>query len=73
MSTTIRISFKNRRFLRLKPAFLADKTIVFSAKNHRFLREKAQNEAVSIFVCFSKNRFYAMQTWQIVTFNFLFR
>ena len=66
-------NFKNHRFLRLKPAFLADKTAFFSAKNHRFLREKARNEAVSIFVCFSKSRFYAIQTLQIVAFHFLFR
>ena len=38
MPTKIGIIFKNRRFLRLIPTFLADKTDVFSIKNQRFLR-----------------------------------
>ena len=73
MPTKTRISFKNRRFLRLKPTFLADKTVVFSIKNHRFLKEKARNEACCCFFRFSKRRFYAMLTWQIIVFRFLFR
>ena len=38
MPTKIGISFKNRRFLRLIPTFLANETDVFSIKNQRFLR-----------------------------------
>ncbi len=72
MSTTIRISFKNRRFLRLIPTFLADETAVFCIKNHRFLKGKARNDAVFFFSCFSKIWFYAIQTWQIIVFGFLF-
>ena len=49
-----RISFKNCRFLKLIPLFLADETIVFSIKNHRFLREKARNEAIFNSCQFSK-------------------
>ena len=43
MYTTRRISFKNRRFLKLIPTFLADETAVFIIKNRRFLSEKAWN------------------------------
>ena len=43
MPTEIGISFKNRRFLMLKPTFLDAKTDVFLRKNHRFLNEKAWN------------------------------
>jgi len=43
MPTKIEINFKPRRFLTLKPTFLADKTVVFCIKNHRFLNEKAWN------------------------------
>ena len=70
MPTKIGISFKNRRFLRLIPTFLADETAAFSAKNRRFLREKAWNETVFSTCRFSKMRFYAMQTWQIIAFIF---
>ena len=49
-----RIIFKNRCFLKMKPPFLADETIVFSIKNHRFLREKARNEAIFNSCRFSK-------------------
>ena len=73
MPIKIRISFKNRRFLVLKPPFLADTTILFSVKNRRFLREKAWNEAGFSFCRFLKMRFYAMRTWQIIDFAFLFR
>ena len=73
MPTKREISFKNRRFLRLIPTFLADETAVFCIKNHRFLREKARNEAVFFPCRFAKMRRYAMQTWQIVVFDFLFR
>ena len=73
MLAKIRISFKNRRFLRLKPTFLADKTVVFSIKNHRFLKEKARNEAVFSACRFSNTRGYAMLTWQIIIFIFLVR
>ena len=38
MPTKIGISFKNRRFLRLIPTFLADETDVFSIKNRCLLR-----------------------------------
>ena len=38
MPTKIGISFKNRRFLRLIPTFLANETDIFSIKNQRFLR-----------------------------------
>ena len=55
MSTKIRVSFKNRRFLILKPPFLADKTALFSVKNHRFLREKGRNEPAFSSCWFSKN------------------
>ena len=54
MSTKIRIIFKNRRFLILKPPFLADKTAIFSVKNHRFLREKGRNEPAFSSCWFSK-------------------
>ena len=54
MCTEIGISFKNCRFLKLIPPFLADETIVFSIKNHRFLREKARNEAIFNSCWFSK-------------------
>lgn len=60
MNIKKRINFKKCRFLRLKPAFLADKTAVFSIKNDRFLREKARNEACFCFVRLSKTWFYAM-------------
>ncbi len=73
MPIKIRISFKNRRFLVLKPPFLVDKTAFFSVKNRRFLREKAWNEAVLSFSQFFKTRFYVMCTWQIIDFTFLFR
>ena len=73
MPIKIRISFKNRHFLVLKPPFLVDKTAFFSVKNRRFLREKAWNEAVLSFSQFFKTRFYAMCTWQIIDFTFLFR
>ena len=73
MPTKIGISFKNRRFLRLIPTFLADKTDVFSIKNQRFLREKARNKSYFCSYHISKTRLYAMQTWQIAVFNFLFR
>ena len=73
MTIKMRVRFKNRRFLTLKPAFLADTTAVFSIKNRRFLREKAWNEAGFSFCRFSKMRFYAMCTWQIIDFTFLFR
>ena len=72
MLAKIRISFKNRRFLRLIPTFLADETAAFRAKNRRFLREKAWNETVFSTCRFSKMRFYAMQTWQIIAFIFYF-
>ena len=61
MNIKIRISFKKRRFLALKPPFLADKTVLFNVKNHTFLREKAKNEACFCFVRLSKTWFYAMQ------------
>ena len=70
MTIKMRVRFKNRRFLTLKPAFLADTTAVFSIKNRRFLREKAWNEAVLSFSQFFKTRFYAMRTWQIIDFTF---
>ena len=73
MSKIRRISFKNRRFLSLIPSFLAKKTTVFSLKNHRFLNEKAWNYAVFSYCRFSKTWFYAMLTWQITIFGFLFR
>ena len=73
MPTKIRIRFKNRRFLVLKPPLLADTTTLFSVKNRRFLNEKAWNEAVLSFSQFFKARFYAMRTWQIIYFAFLFR
>ncbi len=38
LPTKTRISFKNRRFLSLKPPLLADKTALFSIKKHRFVR-----------------------------------
>lgn len=38
MNIKKRINFKKCRFLRLKLAFLADKTAVFSVKNRRFFR-----------------------------------
>ena len=71
--TIIRISFKNRRFLSLKPPFLADETVLFNINNHRFLRQKARNKALFSYCQFSKTWFYVMQTWQIVDFIFLFR
>ena len=40
MNIKIRICFKKRRFLALKPPFIADKTVLFNVKNHTFLREK---------------------------------
>ena len=43
MPTKLKNSFKNRRFLKLIPMFLADETAVFIIKNRRFLSEKAQN------------------------------
>ena len=73
LPTKTRISFKNRRFLSLKPPLLADKTAVFSIKNHRFLREKPRNQVVFNFYRFSKTCFYAMQTWQMIVFDLLFR
>ena len=73
MLAKIRISFKNRRFLRLIPTFLADETAAFSAKNRRFLREKAWNETVFSACRFSNTRGYAMLTWQIIIFIFLVR
>ena len=73
MPTEIGISFKNRRFLTLKPTFLAAKTDVFRKKNHRFLNEKAWNKALFSSCRFSKTQFYAMQTWKIIAFDFLFR
>ena len=69
----MRVWFKNRRFLKLKPTFLADTTAVFSIKNRRFLREKARNEVVFCSYRFSKGRFYVMWTWQTVACGFLFR
>ena len=68
-----RISFKNRRFLLLKPPLLADETDAFSVNNRSFLREKAWNEAVFISCRFLKTWLYAMPTWQIAAFSFLFR
>ena len=73
MNLKIRISFKNRRFLSLIPPFLTDETVAFSGKNRRFLREKARNEAVFSVCQFSNTRGYAMLTWQIIVFDFLFR
>ena len=73
MTIKMRVRFKNRRFLTLKPAFLADTTAVFSIKNRRFLREKARNEVVSCSYRFSKRWFYVMWTWQTVACGFLFR
>ena len=73
MPTKTRISFKNLRFLKLKPVVLADETVLFSGKNHRFLREKARNEVYFYFTRFSNTWFYAMLTWQIIAFGFLFR
>ena len=73
MPTEIGISFKNRRFLTLKPTFLADKTDVFLRKNHRFLNEKAWNKALFSSCRFSKTWFYVMLTLQIIAFIFLFR
>ncbi len=43
MPIKIIISFKNRRFLSLKPSLLADKISTFCTKNHCFLREKVWN------------------------------
>ena len=43
MPTRIRISFKNRRFLRLKLPFLAARKAVFSVKKRRFALRKAWN------------------------------
>ncbi len=73
MPTKTRISFKNRRFLILIPAVLTDETVAFSGKNRRFLREKARNEVYFYFTRFSNTWFYAMLTWQIIAFDFLFR
>ena len=73
MPTKTRICFKNRRFLSLIPPFLADETVVFSGKNRRLLREKARNEVYFYFTRFSNTWFYAMLTWQIIAFDFLFR
>lgn len=73
MPAKIRISFNNRRFLELKPAFLADETALLCVKNHRFLRGNALNEAVFSSCRFSKRWFYDMLTWQIMVFAFLFR
>ena len=73
MTIKMRVRFKNRRFLTLKPAFLADTTAVFSIKNRRFLREKARNEVVFRSYRFSKRWFYVMWTWQTVACGFLFR
>ena len=60
MQITSGISFKNRRFLTLKPPLLTDETALFRLKNNRFLREKAWNGAVFSSCRFSKTRFYAM-------------
>ena len=60
MPTEIGISFKNRRFLTLKPALLADKTVLFIIKNRRLLKEKAWNKAVFCSCRLSKRWFYAM-------------
>ena len=73
MCTEIGISFKNCHFLKLIPPFLADETIVFSIKNHRFLREKARNEAIFQFLSVLEDVVFAMRTWQITVFCFLFR
>ena len=73
MTIKMRVRFKNRRFLSLIPTFLADETAVFIIKNRRFLREKARNEVCFCFCWFSKMWFYAMWTWQIIAFDFLFR
>ena len=73
MPIKTRISFKNRRFLSLKAPLLADETAVFCIKNYRFLNEKTRNEAVFISRLFSKTQCYAMLTWQIINFDFLFR
>ena len=43
MQITSGISFKNHRFLTLKPPLLTDETALFRLKNHRVLREKAWN------------------------------
>ncbi len=60
MPTKTRISFKNRHFLTLKPALLADKTVLFIIKNRRLLKEKAWNKAVFCSCRFSKPWGYAM-------------
>ena len=73
MPIKTRISFKNRRFLSLKAPLLADETAVFCIKNYRFLNKKARNEAVFCYRWFSKTQRYAMLTWQIINFDFLFR
>ena len=73
MPTKIRIIFKNRRFLVLKPPLLADETTLFCIKNRCFLRQKARNEAVFSSRRFPKTQRYAMLTWQIIAFDFLFR
>ena len=73
MFTKTRISFKKRRFLKLKPPFLADETDLFSIKNRRFCALKARNGVVFSSCRFSNMRFYAMQTWQIIVLGFLFR
>ena len=72
MCTKTRVSFKNRRFLKLKPPFLADETDLFSIKNHHFLILKVRNGVVFSSCRFSNMRFYAMQTWQIIVLGFLF-
>ena len=60
MKTKIRINFKNRRFLRLIPPLLADKTVLFIIKNRRLLKEKAWNKAVFCSCRLSKPWGYAM-------------
>ena len=72
MSRKIGHGFKNCRFLRLIPPFLDDKIDLLSVKNHRFLREKARNEVCFCSWRFPKRWFYAMWTWQIIVFGFLF-
>ena len=44
-----------------------------SFKNRRFLRLKARNETVFCSRRLPKAQRYAMQTWQIIAFDFLFR
>lgn len=62
MNIKKRINFKKCRFLRLKPAFLADKTAVFQRKEQSLFPIKSTKSSLFQLLSILKDSVVAMQT-----------